>query len=311
MSFSYDVFLPGDYCFDLIYSGLGKFPEPGCEVYSEDIIATGGAMYITAVSLQRLGVRVGWSPCFGTDYYSQYVRELALREGIDLAQAKSVDAPCRRVTTAIPFQGERAFVSYMDPAPCDMIAYWTHMMQQCDFKHLHIGAVQALAQMMVLVDAAHARGATVSLDCQDVPDLHSACEWSRLLKRVDIFMPNAREARIVTGIDPLEQAIQRLCQWVKIVVIKDGGNGVWVGYQDTVFCVPAIDTGPVVDTTGAGDCFNAGFLCGYVLERAPLEVCARYGNICGSRSITAVGGATAAPDRAELQKWLASYTEKR
>ncbi len=58
-------FVPGDYFFDLIYTGLPEFPMLGREVYAQGIIATGGAMFITATSLHRLGVRVGWAACFG------------------------------------------------------------------------------------------------------------------------------------------------------------------------------------------------------------------------------------------------------
>ena len=61
----YDIFLPGDYFFDLIYTDLPEFPMLGREVYSKEIIATGGAMFITATSLRRLGVQTGWAACFG------------------------------------------------------------------------------------------------------------------------------------------------------------------------------------------------------------------------------------------------------
>jgi sugar/nucleoside kinase (ribokinase family) len=303
----YDVFLPGDYCYDLIYSGLNKFPEPGCEVYGDGILSTGGGMYTVAVALHRLGVQVGWSPCFGNDYYSGFVRQLALDEGLDLLQAKEVDAPYRRISTAIPFEGERAFVSYMDVPPCNMIAHWSEAMQRCSFQHLHMGAVTTLDQMMALVDNAHERGATVSLDSQDVPNLKSACDWSKLLKRIDIFMPNAREARIITGVDHLERAIRRLMQWVKIVVVKDGANGAWLGTAGQVTRIPGIQIDPVIDTTGAGDCFLAGFLAGYVCDRVALDDCVRYGNICGALSVTAVGGSTAAPTHADVLARMATY----
>ncbi len=303
MVHEYDVFLPGEYFFDLIYRGLEEFPVLGREVYGEDIIATGGAMYITAVSLQRLGIRPGWAATFGNDYYSRFVRDLAVEQGLDLSLARDLDRPLRRVTTSIPYQGERAFVTYVDPLPPDHLEHWLSAMERCTFKHLHLGALMQKDLLKPMADIARARGATISMDCQDAPNLREACEWCDLISLVDVFMPNAREAMIVSGTSAVESAIQTLMEWTSVVVVKDGANGAWIGAGGEVLHAPAIDAGPVEDTTGAGDCFNAGFLLGYVIEHASLEVCARYGNICGGLSVTKAGGATAAPTLEQLRAW--------
>jgi sugar/nucleoside kinase (ribokinase family) len=304
----YDILLLGDYFFDLIYTGLPAFPRLGCEVYSQDITTTGGAMFITAAALSRLGARVGWAGQFGDDYYSQFVRDLALREGIDLTLVRTLDRPYRQVTTSLPFQGERAFATYCDPAPSDTYEYWLSTAQTAPYKHLHLGGLTDYEQLAPLAEAARSRGATISMDCQDVPHLHNPRDWARLLGLVDIFMPNAREARLVTGMDDLKDALRQLMAWVDIAVIKDGENGAWVGQKYHRWQVPGIQAGTVVDTTGAGDCFNAGFLYAFICEGQQLECCARYGNICGGLSVTGVGGATAAPTRAELGRWMETFT---
>jgi sugar/nucleoside kinase (ribokinase family) len=296
----YDVFLPGDYFFDLIYTGLPEFPVLGREVFGTGLIATGGAMFITALALRRLEVRTAWAACFGNDEYSQFVRGLAEQENIDLSLACDIDAPYRRVTTSIPYQGERAFVTFQDTPPVDLQAHWLARMDECEFKHLHLGALTSLAQLKPLADRARSHGATVSMDCQDMPNLYTVCKWRDLLAHVDIFMPNAREAMLISGTSAVQSAIQQLMAWTKLVVIKDGANGAWIGTEGTITHIPAVDAGLAVDTTGAGDCFNAGFLYGYVIEGVPPERCALYANICGGLSVTQVGGATAAPTRAEL-----------
>jgi sugar/nucleoside kinase (ribokinase family) len=229
---------------------------------------------------------------------------MALREDLDLSLVKQVDQPYRRVTTSIPFQGERAFVTFADPAPIDLNTYWLECMHRCEFRHLHLGAILSFDQLKPLADFARVRGASISMDCQDAPNLRTACLWRDLLAQVDIFMPNAREAMIVSGTDHVEDALRQLMDWTHITVIKDGGNGAWIGSKNDICHVPAIQAGLVVDTTGAGDCFNAGFLYGYVVEKAPLATCATYGNICGGLSVTQVGGSTASPTRDELKTWL-------
>lgn len=301
----YDIFLPGDYFFDLIYTGLPEFPTLGREIFSEGLATTGGALFITAVALHRLGVQVAWSSSFGTDSYSQFVRQLAADEGLDLSQARDLDRPFRRISTALPYQGERAFISYVDPLPPDQDDYWLAQMQACQFRHLHLGAVWSPERLERMAHVARARGATISMDCQDMPDLYNICSWQELLAMIDLFMPNAREAMQITGSTTVQGAIETLMEWARAVIVKDGANGAWLGTGGAVQHVPAIDAGPVLDTTGAGDSFNAGFLYGWIVEGAPFDVCARYGNICGGISVTAVGGATAAPALDTLKAWYA------
>lgn len=304
MTVPYDVLLIGDYFYDLIYTGLPEFPSLGRETYSTDIKSTGGAMFITAAALRRLGTRVGWAGTFGTDEYSRFVRELSQQEDIDLALTRTLDHPYRQITTAMPLHGERAFVTFADPEPPDRYEYWQHIIETAPYRHLHLGGLMPPQKIEPLMRIARNRGATISMDCQDVPHLIASCDWACLLGLIDIFMPNAREAKMVTKLLDLQDALRQLMEWVDLVVVKDGANGAWIGQNGTLIQVPSIDAGSVIDTTGAGDCFNAGFLYGYIVERQPLEICGRYGNICGGMSVTGIGGATHAPTHAQLMEWM-------
>ncbi len=301
---AYDIIVLGDYFYDLIYTGLTEFPELGREVMSTGVTTTGGAMYITAVSLSRLGARVGWPAYFGDDFYSRSVYDFAVKEGVDLSLARHVPRPYRRVTTALPLHGERAFATYVDPDADDLYEHWQNALEACDFRHLHVGGLDCVDRMQPLVDIARQRGATVSFDCQDGPHLNNPGECMDRLSLADIFMPNAREAKIVAETASVPEAIDRLTERVGLVVVKDGADGSWAARGAERVRAGAIHAGDVVDTTGAGDCFNAGFLYGYVVEQQPLERCLRYGNICGGLSVTGVGGATAAPRHDELHAWL-------
>jgi sugar/nucleoside kinase (ribokinase family) len=295
MRLQYDVVVIGGYFFDQIYTGLPQFPELGREICTTGLTTTGGGMYITATALTRLGVEVGWPVYFGDDYYSRYVRELALQEGVDLSLAKITPRAYRQVTTSMPYLGDRAFVTFADPDPEDLHDHWVDSLDRCAFKHLHLGGILCADLMHKLLDRARDHNATISMDCGDGPHLQKPCSCRELSAQVDIFMPNAREARIIAEKDDLREAMQVLMQLAKIVVIKDGANGVWVGQDGELFQVPVVSVGSLIDTTGAGDCFNAGFLRGFVCDHESLEVCAQYGNICGAFSVTGVGGATTAP----------------
>lgn len=300
-----DLLLLGDYFFDIIFSGLAEFPSLGREVYSNSITSTGGAMYITATALRRLGVNIAWVAQFGDDPYSRHVHELAVGEGIDLSLARFLDVPYRRITTSMPLHGERAFVTYVDPEPDDLFDFWLHAVQTSEYRHLHLGGLEPPEQITPILKAARERGATISMDCQDDPLLTLDCDWQEFLSMVDIFMPNAREALMITKLDDVRAAASLLSQWVGKVVVKDGMNGAWIATSNTLLHSPALQFGQVIDTTGAGDCFNAGFLFGHVSEGQPDEVSARYGNICGGLSVTGIGGATNVPTLDVLQQWVA------
>jgi sugar/nucleoside kinase (ribokinase family) len=302
----YDILLLGDYFFDMIYTGLDHMPILGHETYTQNLIATGGAMFITAAAMSRLGVKVGWLTHFGNDYYSQYIRSLAQAENIDLSLAKNLDHPYRRVTTALALHGERAFVTFVDPDEHDMDTYWLETMNRCTFRHLHLGGLDLPAKVQPLVEKAHMLGATVSMDCQDVPMLKESHAWHEIVNTADIFMPNAREALLLTNTSDVQTALRQLGTWCdsRLVVVKDGANGAWAIHKGEVFHAPAMTVTEVVDTTGAGDCFNAGFLFAYTVEHQPIDVCLRYGNICGGCSVQGMGGATTAPTYAQLKAAL-------
>ncbi len=302
----YDILLLGDYFFDMIYTGLEQMPVLGHETYTQNLIATGGAMFTTAAAMRRLGTQVGWATHFGNDYYSQYVLNLALNENIDLSIVKNLDHPYRRVTTALALHGERAFVTFVDPDEADMHSYWLDTMNNCTFNHLHFGGLVHPDEIQPYVEKAHALGATVSMDCQDTPMLKEIHQWHEIVNTADIFMPNAREALLLTGASDVQVALRQLGTWCdgRLVVVKDGANGACAIKNGEVFYAPAMKVSQVVDTTGAGDCFNAGFLHAYIVEHQPIDVCLRYGNICGGYSVQGVGGATTAPTYAQLQAML-------
>lgn len=112
----------------------------------------------------------------------------------------------------------------------------------------------------------------------------------KALKNIDIFLPNAQEARRLTGESNLDLAMKKLAKYCPMIVIKDGSNGSYAYANNTPVHVAAIPVNPV-DTTGAGDNFNAGFLRAW-LDHQSIETCLQWGNIVGGLSATELGGTT-------------------
>jgi sugar/nucleoside kinase (ribokinase family) len=123
---------------------------------------------------------------------------------------------------------------------------------------------------------------------------------------VDLFLPNALEARRMTGMADLMAAIRTLAKLCPLVVVKDGPAGAYACAGAEILHAPAIPVTPV-DTTGAGDCFNAGFIKAW-LDGRPLIECLRWGNIVGGLSTLARGGTGCVVTVADVEKYLPYFS---
>jgi sugar/nucleoside kinase (ribokinase family) len=151
-------------------------------------------------------------------------------------------------------------------------------------------------------------GLTTSFD----PDSDPSGIWDNsifeTLKHVDVFLPNETEAIQISKKTDVESALERLSQVVNTTVVKLGKSGVWSKnsvktLHSNVFKVE------VVDTTGAGDSFNSGFIYQY-LNGSDIEECTLWGSACAGISTTKSGGTTAFPDISELQQFFAEREEE-
>jgi sugar/nucleoside kinase (ribokinase family) len=296
---AYDVLLFGDYFCDLIFTGLLQVPRLGAELFGTGFDMVPGGAFTTAAALHRLGVRVGWACDFGGDLLSQYVLEAARREGLDGGLFRHHAAPVRRITVAFSFPHDRGFISYVDrldlAAPYDAIAQ--HRPRCVMLHELPFRGEQRSAAALT-----HQSGGVVYLDCQHADATLDTPGVADTLRAVDIFAPNAAEAMQLTGAPTPEDALGQLAELTSLVIVKCGADGALAQQAGRVLHAPAIPV-EVVDTTGAGDAFNAGFLSAY-MRGEPLEKCLRVGNICGGLSTTMRGGAAASPTRAQVEAWL-------
>jgi hypothetical protein len=305
MSALFDVLVAGSYSVDLIFSGMPELPQLGKDLLSTGFMMTPGEAFISAVCMHRLGLKVGWAGDFGNDDFSQFALTRAREEGLDESLFVTHDRPYRRISASFSYPDERGFITYYDPDPKLPAVVGSLVKSQARLLYipgLYYGSFLdtaikwiRLKKMKLFMDGNSSRGNILGYS-SDSKSIRKA------IKSVDIFLPNAQEARRLTGIMDLEYAIRELGELCSIVVVKDGRNGSYAYANNALFHVPSIPV-DVVDTTGAGDCFNAGFICAW-LNGQPLATCLKWGNIIGGLSTTQLGGTTRKISLNELKETL-------
>lgn len=281
-----DVLLWGTYFFDIIFTELPRIPRLGTEVFSRDLTITPGGPFNTAVALHQLGINYAWSCDFGNDFFSQFVLERAAMEKLDISLFTYHNFPVRRITAAFSLTDDRGFMSFMDEVPLTspIAQMKANNPAYLLLPHLHYGA-----EYEDIFLTARMHGTKILMDCQSTEATLETPGVDNALKSVDVFIPNEVEAIQLTGASSVEEALNILAKLTPLVIIKCGKDGAISLQSGEVIHEPAIDV-QVVDTTGAGDCFNAGFLFGQLVLQAPLATCLKAANFCGGISVTAVGG---------------------
>ena len=295
-----DVLLFGDYFCDVIITGLSEVPRLGADLFGQSMEIGPGGAFITAAWLHKLGVCTRWATRLGNDIFSRFIREEAQRTGLDTSLFREYSQPLRSLSLSFSFQHDRGFISYMDPFPDDLPIQ--AMVESQHPRWVVNSPFDGALETRFLVDRIHQLGAKVFIDCQYVTTTLAEPGLTELLRVTDIFAPNLSEARQLTGETDAEQALRRLAEFCPLVIVKCGAEGAYAQAGEQVWHSAALEL-EVLDTTGAGDSFNAGFLAG-LMNNEPIETCLRYGNICGGYSTTQRGGASAAFSLEQLKKYL-------
>ena len=297
----YDVIVLGDYYIDLIFTGLPQLPALGKEIVGTGFEMIPGGAYNAAAAMQRLGLRVGWAADFGDDDFSRFVLERARAEGLDDALFVRHRRPLRRITVAASYAEDRAFITYYDrepPVPAAMKALVTASARLAYVAGVYSGRLFDAGLALV-----RGRRMKLAMDGNSGDEVTLANPAVRKsVGHTDIFLPNAAEARRMTGKTDLGEAIRALAALGPLVVVKDGANGAHAVADGQLVSAPAIPVTPV-DTTGAGDCFNAGFLCAWLDGRSTAE-CLRWGNVVGGLSTTTRGGTARIVTAADVARYL-------
>jgi sugar/nucleoside kinase (ribokinase family) len=293
-----DVLVQGAASVDLTFLGLPELPRLGQEYYATGFGMNPGACFITVNALRRLGLRTGFSTDLGNDFFSRYVLDCIRSAGIDQTFIRLQDRDLSEVSVGLSFPHDRTYITW------DATPGWSFRAVQFDDLRSH--RVRCLFTHVAL-DAdvfaeARSQGIPICVDAFWNPAfLTSRMVWDAI-GQADVFMPNLIEACKITGTTTPEAALASLAKHVPMVAIKLGPDGA-IGCADGVqHWVPALPVA-AVDTTGAGDNFDAGFMYGLV-RGLPFDTCLRCAVVAGSLSTQAPGGVTASPDEQGLLQGL-------
>jgi sugar/nucleoside kinase (ribokinase family) len=293
---------------DLIFRGLDALPVLGEERFAPEMsLVPGGGGYITAAHLASLGTRAALLARLGTDPLSGAIEPALQASGVDLRWLEKAADAGPQPTVAMVMGGDRAFLSRR--AGTARPATLEAALADPAARHLHIAEFATLAEIPDLVTAAKQAGLSVSLDPSWDDSLIRDRDLVSRCGGVEILMPNAAEARAIAGTEGLDDAGAALAQHFPVVVIKDGGEGARLYRGAERLALPAPRDVAVVDTTGAGDAFNAGFLAAW-LGGCPARDALAQGIACGTISVGAVGGAGRRLDPSEVARVAAAITKQ-
>ncbi len=309
------ILVIGELNVDLIVSGLTAFPSLGQEILVSGLrLVIGSSSAICAGGLARLSAEVDFLGKLGVDDYGDFVTDQLRLLGVGTAHIIRDSAVATGVTISLTYPEERALITYpgcithlrLDDIDASILPY---------YRHLHVGSYFLQRRLQVglpeLFRQAHRVGLTISLDTGCDPDgVWGDEDLLILLRSVDIFLPNEDEAHSIARVDDTEKALRKLAKRARLVVVKCGASGAMSLRNGQIVHSPGFEV-EVVDTTGAGDSFNAGFIYAHSIRRLSLEEALRFANACGALSTTGLGGTAAQPTLEQVLTFLQARRDDR
>jgi sugar/nucleoside kinase (ribokinase family) len=297
------VLCAGEINVDLVLQGYSEFPVPGKEVLVEDFaMVLGSATAIMAMGLARLGTPVAFVGRVGDDVWGRYCLGDMAGRGIDLSRVIKGGGLKTGVTVSITSPTDRALVTYLGAINA-LTGADVPDAAMSGLDHLHVSSFffqEGLRpDLPGLFARARRAGLTTSLDTGFDPSGRWDGGLREMLRETDVFFPNEVELRALTGREDPADGLRELENGRTLVVAKLGRSGAMALAGTEVVHVPAYPA-ETVDTTGAGDSFNAGFLHRW-LAGAPLVDCLRLGAACGALSTRGLGGTASQPTLDEAE----------
>ncbi|MBG6237725.1 sugar/nucleoside kinase (ribokinase family) [Mycetocola sp. CAN_C7] len=313
-----DVLVVGDANPDLVLRGdvVPRFGQAEQLLDTANLVM-GGSATIAACGLARLGVTTAVAAVVGDDSFGRFTVGLLRDAGLDVSAIRLDPETPTGLSVILSTAGDRSILTLPGTIPLLTAAEVDAAIVRLRPRHVHIASYflqpDLAAELPTVLARIRDSGASVSLDTNWDP----AERWDGLvdvLPLVDVLLPNTEELVAIaaalpdlkaapTG-DPIADAAARICQLGPVVVVKAGKAGGRSFAPDGVASAAPGLALDVVDTTGAGDSFDAGYLAAVIADVTDEEERLRWAAVAGSLSTRAAGGTSAQATRAELDEHL-------
>ncbi len=295
----YDVAVVGEIYIDHIFTGFTAWPQPGEEAFARNYHREiGGGAANTACALGRLGRSVNLIGAIGASD-SEWFEERLLEFGV------ASDGICRTngstgVTASVSLRNDRSFFTFVgeNQKLMELLCSVAVINSLKQARHVHFALPLDHGLAKTLLPLLRSAGCTTSLDVGFQPEWLSSAATLNTCRATDYFLPNEREALLLSGGDTADYLAFARQQGLPAPLIKLGSRGAAMQVNGVLYEVasPLVD---VVDTTGAGDAFDAGFIDALLDHADPIH-CLRRACICGGLSTRLAGALQGLPLREEI-----------
>jgi len=301
----FDVLVAGEINPDLILSG-NVVPEFGQveKLVDGATLAIGSSSAIFACGVARLGLKVAFIGVCGDDVFGRFMLDEMSKRQVDIENVIVFPNGSTGLSVILNQSSDRAILTHPGLIAELQASHISDSLLQ-DSRHLHVASYFLQTKLQPdlpnLFRRALALGLSTSLDTNYDPS-EKWIGFDELLSVTNVFLPNEREAMSLSGEANVDEAGSRLGSKVEALAIKlgeEGALGVQQGVKVRVASIPV----KVVDTVGAGDSFDAGFIYGY-LDQWSLEKSLRLACVCGALSTQQAGGTNGQPTLDEAEEFL-------
>ena len=305
MSTPFDILVAGEINPDLILTGdvvpvFGQVEK----LVDSATLTVGSSSVIFACGAARLGLKVAFIGVCGDDIFSRFMLGEMVRRGVDVSHVIVREDGQTGLSVILNRGSDRAILTHSGLMAALKASDIPDTLLQ-NARHLHVASyflqTNLQPELPSLFQRARTLGLTTSLDTNYDPS-EQWIGFDELLAVTSVFLPNEKEALSLSKESDVNLAADRLSSKVEVLAVKLGAEGALGIHMGEKVQVPSISVN-VVDTVGAGDSFDAGFLYGY-LNQWSLAQSLRLACICGALSTQRAGGTNGQPTLDEAMKFL-------